>query len=129
MKKDIEKLDDIKLMVDRFYGKIREDNLLGDIFNNIIEDRWPQHLEKMYRFWQTVLLAEHTYVGSPFVPHAKLPVSSKHFKQWLSLFSNTVDSLFIGEKANKAKWQGERMADMFLSKIEHFRKNPATPLL
>ena len=35
----------------------------------------------------------------------------------------------LAEKANKAKWQGERMADMFHSKIEHFKKNPATPLL
>lgn len=45
-KKDIQSLEDITLLVDTFYGRIREDDLLKDIFNNVIEDRWPQHLEK-----------------------------------------------------------------------------------
>ena len=66
MKKDISNIQDIKLLVDVFYGKVREDGKLKDIFNNKIQDRWPEHLEKMYRFWQTVLLEEHTYYGSPF---------------------------------------------------------------
>ena len=74
MKNEIISLTDIKLLVDTFYGKVREDELLKDVFNNKIQDRWPEHLEKMYRFWQTVLLEEHTYYGSPFLPHAKLPV-------------------------------------------------------
>lgn len=68
MKKDITKLEDIKLLVDTFYGKVREDEKLQDIFNNVIQDRWPEHLEKLYRFWQTVLLEKHTYHGSPFLP-------------------------------------------------------------
>ena len=53
-------LDDIKILVDTFYDKARQDTLLGPIFEGVIEDRWPEHLEKMYRFWQTVLLGEHT---------------------------------------------------------------------
>ena len=111
--KDIQDLDDIKLLVNTFYGRIRENDMLKDIFNNVIQDRWPQHLEKMYRFWQTVLLEERTYSGTPFVPHAKLPVEKEHFDQWVRLFNGTVDDLFAGEKAERAKWQGERMAEMF----------------
>lgn len=127
--KDILTLDDIKLMVDSFYSKVREDEQLKDIFNNVIQDRWPEHLEKMYRFWQTVLLDEHTYYGSPFVPHAKLPVDKVHFDQWLKLFDETVDENFIGEKAERAKWQGQRMAEMFHSKIEFYRNNDSIPLM
>jgi len=129
MKKDIETIEDIKKLVDSFYGKIREDQSLADIFNNIIQDRWSEHLEKMYRFWQTVLLEEHTYFGSPFVPHAKLPVNKEHFEKWLELFYATVDEYFIGELAEKAKWQGERMAQMFNMKIEHYRNNPSQKVL
>jgi len=129
MKKDISTIDDIKLLVDTFYGKVRADKMLGAIFNAKIEDRWPQHLEKMVRFWQTVLLEEHTYFGSPFLPHAGLPVGKEHFDKWLQLFYETVDLLFEGEKATRAKWQGQRMAEMFHSKIEFYKNNPATPLL
>lgn len=127
--KDIQNIDDIKLLVDSFYSKVREEEKLKDIFNNVIQNRWPEHLEKMYRFWQTVLLDEHTYYGSPFLPHAKLPVDLDHFDQWLILFNETVDENFSGEKADRAKWQGQRMAEMFHSKIEFYRKNASTPLL
>lgn len=129
MEKDILTLGDIKRLVDHFYDKVRKDDLLSDVFNEKIGDRWSQHLEKMYRFWQTVLLDEHTYFGSPFLPHAKLPVESIHFERWLHLFNETVDALFEGEKATKAKWQGQRMAEMFHSKIQYSKKNPAIPLL
>lgn len=128
-KKDIASLEDIQLLVNEFYGKIRVDMLLGGIFNGVIKDRWPEHLEKMYRFWQTVLLGEHTYYGSPFPPHAKLPIEQKHFDQWLKLWHETIEEHFSGEKAEEAKWRGDKMAVMFLSKIEYYRNNSATPLL
>jgi len=128
--KDIETLQDIKLLVDEFYAKVREDELIGKIFNDIIQNRWPEHLEKMYSFWQTVLLGEHTYTGKPFVPHLKMPVEKEHFDRWLELFFETVDRLYEGKKADLAKWQGNRMAEMFQLKIEYFRKNnQQTPLL
>lgn len=126
--RDIEHIEDIKLLVDSFYGKVRADEKLKDIFNNVIQNRWPEHLEKMYRFWQTVLLEEHTYFGAPFPPHARLPVSAEHFNRWLELFFSTTDELFKGEKANRAKWQGARMAEIFQSKIEYFKARESSSL-
>ncbi len=129
MQKDIETLKDIELLVNTFYDRVRADVLLGPVFDGVIQNRWPEHLEKMYRFWQTVLLGEHTYLGSPFAPHAKLPVEQKHFERWLTIFESTVDELFTGEKAKEAKWRGNRMAEMFLYKIEHIRANNTTPIV
>ena len=129
LRKDITHLDDVKLLVDSFYGKVRQDEKLKDIFDNVIKDRWPEHLEKMYRFWQTVLLDEHTYFGSPFVPHANLPVIAEHYNQWIHLFFETVDENFKGKNADKAKWQGQRMAEMFHTKIEYYKNNTSIPLL
>ena len=119
--KEILTLEDIRILVDDFYRKVQADDLLAGIFDSVIKDRWPAHLEKMYRFWQTVLLEEHTYHGSPFPPHATLPVEKKHFDRWLTLFHGTVDNHFSGAKSHEPKWRAEKMADMFLSKIEHYR--------
>jgi hemoglobin len=127
--KEIEDIEDIKLMVNSFYDKVREDELIGHIFNEKIANRWPVHLEKMYTFWQTVLLKEHTYNGSPFPPHARLPVEQAHFERWKSLFNSTIDSLFEGEKAEEAKWRAEKMAEMFLMKITYFKNNNARPII
>ena len=125
---DILTLEDVKILVDTFYGKIRNDELLSPIFNERIQDRWPEHLEKMYRFWQTVLLGDHSYHGSPFPPHAKLPVDETHFEAWLGLWHAAIDHHFIGEKAFEAKWRGDKMAVMFLSKISYYRDNASFPL-
>ncbi len=129
MEKDILNINDIKLLVDSFYAKVRKDNLLAKIFNEQIQDRWPMHLEKMYSFWQTVLLEEHTYHGSPFVPHAKLPVEQEHFESWLKLFYETIDENFSGKKAEEAKWRAEKMAEMFHHKIKYYRNNPDKMIL
>jgi hemoglobin len=117
-------IDDVKLLVDTFYERIQADALLGPVFNEVIQDNWSVHLEKMYRFWQTVLLGEHTYFGTPFPPHAKLPVGHEHFAAWMALFTKTVDELFAGEKADEAKWRAGKMAEMFEYKIAYFKKNP-----
>lgn len=129
MKRDIENLEDIKFMVNTFYDKVQKDDLIGPIFNEIIQDRWSEHLEKMYQFWQTVLLEEHTYSGRPFPPHATLPVNENHFIRWKELFSEVVYSHYEGEKANEAIWRADKMAVMFLSKISYFRNNNQKPIL
>ena len=116
-KKDILQLEDIKLLVDTFYDKVRKDELIGPIFNDKIQDRWPQHLAKMYTFWQTVLLGEHTYYGSPFPPHAQLPVEKEHFETWLALFSQTLDELFSGEISKEALWRAIKWPKCFNIKL------------
>lgn len=122
MKKDITTIKDVQLLVDSFYEKVRKDDLLKNIFNTVIQDKWPQHLNKMYKFWQTILLGEHTYTGTPFMPHAHLPVSIAHFERWLELFHGTVNEYFEGQTAQRAIWQSERMATIFHSKIEYIKQ-------
>lgn len=128
MTQDISQLSDIQQLVDTFYGKVRQDALIGPIFDRVIEDRWSVHLDKMYTFWQTVLLKEHTYYGRPFPPHVRLPLEQHHFERWLTLFCETVDEYFTGEKAEEAKWRAQKMAEMFLHKIMYFRNQGGTPI-
>ncbi len=123
MKRDIENIDDIKLMVDTFYERVRNNELLSPIFSERIENRWPEHLEKMYRFWQTILLNVHSYSGTPFAPHADMPVDEIHFVTWVKIFTGTVDELFTGEVANEAKKRGALMAAIFHSKISFINQN------
>ncbi len=119
VKKDIENLEDVKLLVDNFYSTIRHDDLLKRIFNDVVGDRWGEHVEKMYKFWQTILLDERTYSGSPFPPHLKLPVEHSHFKHWASLFLENIDKFFEGKKADEAKWRAQQMSELFAHKHKY----------
>lgn len=123
MKKDIQTIEDIKLMVNTFYERVQKNEMLGPIFQERIQDRWPEHLEKMYRFWQTILLEEHTYNGAPFPPHARLPIDESHFIIWVQNFTKTVDEFFEGPIAEEAKKRGTLMAALFNSKLEFFKKH------
>lgn len=122
MKKEIKAMADIRFVVDEFYNKVRQDNLLAPIFNPILKGRWPEHLEKMYTFWQTILLGEHTYSGYPFHPHAHLPVGKEHFDRWIGLFFETLESRYEGENVLVAKRQAEKMATLFQMRIEFIRE-------
>ena len=69
-KKKIATVEDVRLMVDTFYGEVRKDALLGPIFNQVIQDRWPEHLEKMSAFgkqcyYRSIPIRE---VRSPHMP-------------------------------------------------------------
>lgn len=123
MKRDIQNIEDIQLMVNTFYERIRENDLLSPIFKDRIENRWPEHLEKMYRFWQTILLEEHTYHGAPFPPHATMPIEERHFVVWVENWTGTVNEFFEGPIAEEAKRRGALMAAIFNSKLDYFKKN------
>lgn len=129
IRNDINSSEDIKLLVDSFYSEVRNDDLIGIIFEKQIQDRWPVHLQKMYTFWETILLNQYTYSGKPFPPHALLPLSQIHFDRWLKIFAGTVDKYFYGPIAEEAKWRAERMATMFMSKLDYIKNNPDKPLL
>ena len=119
--KEILSIEDIRLLVDTFYARVMEDELLAPIFASKISS-WDKHLDIMYRFWQTVLLEEHTYSGAPFMKHIDLPVKPEHFHRWLEIFPATVDGLFTGVKAAAAKWRASRMAEMFMAKLEYLNR-------
>lgn len=122
---DIKDIEDIKLFVDEFYAKIRQDDLLAPIFALRIEGgNWDRHLNRMYIFWNTVLLYQKGYKGNPFAKHVGLPVSEKHFSRWVDLFCQTIDAHFSGSKAEETKKRASRMATMFMHKMAYLDKNP-----
>jgi hemoglobin len=114
---DIETSADVRLLVDRFYEKVRRDPLIGPIFDEVAKVDWPSHLATLYSFWETLLNVEKkgspTYSGAPFPKHAVLPLEKAHFDRWLQLFLETVDENFAGPKATEAKGRALSIADTF----------------
>lgn len=103
MKLDIKTDADIKKLIYSFYDKVRKDQLLSPIFNEIITGDWTEHLETMCRFWSTMLLYTRTYKADPMAKHLPLPLTNEHFIRWIYLFQETVNDLFEGKVANDAK--------------------------
>lgn len=118
---DLTSRTDIIRLVDAFYDRIRRDEKLGPIFNDIAQVNWETHLPKMYDFWDTVLFGAGTFRGNPLAAHAKLvstaDMSKASFDHWLALFTATVHDLFQGANAAVILRSAEDMANVIYSKI------------
>jgi hemoglobin len=121
MKKDIENREDIEVLVNSFYDKVKADGILGPIFTVIIPVNWQVHLPVMYQFWDNAIFYTGGYTGNPMAMHAhihkKIGLEEKQFDRWLELFNKTVDELFEGEKASLAKQRAYSIAKVMEQKI------------
>ncbi len=121
MKPDIESRKDIIQLIDMFYSKVDKDAILSPYFNEAAKVDWKTHLPRMYDFWDTVLFAKDAYHGNPMAKHklvdAMMKLTPEAFERWLALFYGTVDELFSGKSAEKAKFSANTIATTLQSRI------------
>lgn len=122
-KTDILTSDDVQIMVNEFYMQVKEDHLLGPVFERVVQGNWTPHLEKMYSFWETILFNVNKYNGSPFRKHIPLNIQKEHFDRWLLLFHQTIDEHFVGQNAEEVKKRSQQMGIMFEYKLRHIKGN------
>lgn len=121
MKKDISNRADIQELVDTFYIKVRADETIGYLFNEVAQVNWEQHLPRMYDFWENILFQTGSFKGNPMAAHVQLhqksPLSAAHFDRWQQLFNATVDELFEGDMAELIKQRALSIATMMRIKV------------
>lgn len=101
---------DIATLVYGFYDRVRDDAMLGPIFQTHV-DNWDDHLPKMVSFWSSLLLGAGTYRGSPMTTHAALPgLRAELFSRWLTLFKQTTAEMPDRLLADRADEYADRIA-------------------
>lgn len=92
--------ENINEMVLSFYTKIlREDNDVSKVFvsklgEDINSELWCEHVEILTNFWSMIALDDTTYDGNPLRPHLSLLLKREMFGLWLSMFFETIDSIY-----------------------------------
>ena len=98
-------------LVTKFYGRVREDDLLGPIFG-VVQD-WDEHLAKLRDFWSSVVLTAGRYHGQPMRAHLPLTLIGDHFDRWLDLFEQTAREVCPPVAAAHFIEKARRIADSF----------------
>ncbi len=113
----------VTAVVERFYGRARQDEVIGPVFNRVIpEAEWPAHLKTIADFWSSMLLGTGRYQGRPMPKHIAIPeLSDAHFVRWLALFRETVEELCPPEVAALFIERAERIGYNFRLRIAQFR--------
>jgi hemoglobin len=118
---DIQSRSDIELLMITFYEKVKKDDTIGFIFNDIARVNWEHHIPIICDFWETLLLDAASYKKNAMEVHyilnRKVAFEEKHFQCWLKLFFETVDELFTGPIAATAKKKAKSIADLMLFKM------------
>jgi hemoglobin len=123
-KVEIRSRKEVDFLVRRFYDQVREHELLGPIFNTVVED-WEHHLIHLSDFWEMILLQTGPGRGmfNPTKVHQEVDskvdhsIAQVHFGSWLELWFSTIDTYFEGENATYAKEHARRMAHMLFMRI------------
>jgi hemoglobin len=102
----------LSTLVDRFYAKVRTDDVLGPVFNAAVRD-WPEHLEKLSAFWSSVMLTSGRYKGNPMAAHLKhkAAIDPAMFGRWLELWRETALETLDEQGAAAVVARAERIAE------------------
>jgi hemoglobin len=112
---------DVELLLRRFYGRVFTDGVLAEPFTELRAAGLESHIPVMCDFWETVLFRAGLYRGNALVVHRRLDerhrLDARHFARWLSLWNSTVDAMYTGPAAERAKLQGARVATAMLRRL------------
>jgi len=98
-------------LVDAFYARVRDDAVLGPVFDAKLAGRWHEHMPRMYAFWTKILLGTGEFQGNVFGTHMALSgIEAEHFVRWLTLFRLTAIEVFGTEGADEAMLVAQRIA-------------------
>ena len=108
----------VDVMVDRFYDRIQQDELLGPVFARHI-DAWPPHLAHMKRFWRSVLFSTGEFRGNPMMKHLMIQgLTPEMFAHWLSLFRETLLEIGDENAAELVHSRARMIAGSFMAAIQ-----------
>ena len=116
--------ENIRKFVMDSYAKIIHDNIVRPFFiakldEDIKGEVWQTHLETIVGFWTSLAFGKPRYTGSLFVPHTKLgDVKPETFEQWLKLFAETRDDVYIPVIAEKFKERSQIIAGNFIRNLK-----------
>ncbi len=121
MKRDIANREDIDLLMKVFYRRLLEDNSINYIFTDVVKIDIETHIPVIADFWESILFNRNIYHNNPMKIHlemqTKTPLLKHHFDTWLGYFNTTVDEMFEGSVASKAKERALSIATVMQIKI------------
>lgn len=101
----------IALLVHGFYDDVRNDPLLGPVFESALQGRWDAHLQRLIDFWGTVALGTRSFSGDVLGKHMALEdITPAHFAAWVGLWQKHTELHFAPDAARDLQRMAHRIA-------------------
>jgi len=107
LQQDLDSPERIRQFVDAFYARLLADSQLAPIFIDVAQVDLEKHKPLICQYWEKLLLGSDEYQRHTMNIHRavnqKQTLEPADFAQWLTCFTETIDSLFKGPRAERAK--------------------------
>jgi hemoglobin len=121
-KRPLSTREDLTELIQSLYTRLMVDPEIGHFFTTVVVLDLEKHIPRIVDFWEMVLLQSGGYQGDPMEVHLRLnrlsSLSGHDFEVWLRHFEETVDLLFEGEMAERAKQRAHSIATLMQIKIQ-----------
>jgi len=119
--RDIEKRADIETIVEAFYSRALDDDLIQHFFLEVARIEWDVHIPIICNFWDSILLGSNNYKANAMIKHIDLhqksPLSKEHFERWIQLWEKTVRTFYQGPIADTAILKAKQIGGLMQHKI------------
>ncbi len=82
------------------------DAVIGHFFTEVVPLDLERHLPRITDFWEAVVFNRHSYSKNVMEVHLQIhrlsPIDPAHLRRWVTLFTQTVEEHFEGERATLA---------------------------
>lgn len=121
--RDIESREDVVQVLNAFYTKAFQDELIGRFFTEVVPLDLKSHIPRIADFWEAILFGSRAYRKNVMEVHQHIHqlsrINKEHLDRWVTLFQETVDQFFSGEKATLMKQRGRSIATLMDVKLNH----------
>lgn len=119
---------DLPDMVASFYARVRQDPLIGPLFNAVVTD-WPAHVARITDFWSSVMLTTGRYKGNPMLKHQVLAsrMDPSMFVRWLEIWDRTTSDFLAPEAAAAMQDKARRIAERLQLAMAQRTGGPSQP--
>jgi hemoglobin len=120
---DISSRNDIVQILEKFYSRAFEDDLIGHFFTVVVPLDLEKHIPVITDFWESVIFGTGNYRKNVMEVHRHIhllsSIEKKHLDRWVHLFSSTIDNNFRGDKSELMKQRAFSIATLMNIKLNH----------
>jgi hemoglobin len=114
---------DIEVILQKFYSKALEDEIIGHFFTVVVPLDLDKHIPVITNFWESVIFGTGNYRKNVMEVHQHISdlssIKKIHLDRWVELFTATIDENFEGDKAILMKQRATSIATLMNIKLNH----------
>lgn len=127
MKRDLQKREDILLLLEAFYNKAFLDERIGFFFTDVVPLNLETHIPVIADFWESIVFGKQGYRKNVMEVHQRIShlstIRKEHLDRWVEIFCSNVDEYFMGKNATLMQQRARSIASLMNWKLNPENKN------